>query len=153
MRTIHREIATAIIFSKDGRLLQGRKDAKAGGVYADGYWHIPGGGVHDRETKEQALIREIKEEVGLDISRCIIKLVDDAGHGSSEKVLKQTGEKVLCIMHFNAYRIDLPMNAADTHVVPGDDIVEYRWTDIKTELANLKITPPSVELFKRLGYL
>jgi len=31
------------------------------------YWVIPGGGVEDKETNEKALVREIKEELGVDI--------------------------------------------------------------------------------------
>jgi len=31
------------------------------------YWVIPGGGVENKETNEEALIREIKEELGVDI--------------------------------------------------------------------------------------
>ena len=31
------------------------------------YWVIPGGGVEEKETNEEALIREIKEELGVDI--------------------------------------------------------------------------------------
>jgi 8-oxo-dGTP pyrophosphatase MutT (NUDIX family) len=71
MRTIHRTIVSALIFSKDGKLLMGMKDPKNGGVYAD-CWHIPGGGVDEGETKEQALRREMLEEVGIDIANCTV---------------------------------------------------------------------------------
>ncbi len=33
----------------------------------DGYWQFPGGGLEFGESPEQTLVREIKEEVGLDI--------------------------------------------------------------------------------------
>ena len=32
------------------------------------YWDIPGGSVEDYETPVEALVREIKEEVGLDVN-------------------------------------------------------------------------------------
>jgi len=35
--------------------------------FDDIYWVMPGGGVEDKETNEEALIREIKEELGIDI--------------------------------------------------------------------------------------
>ena len=31
------------------------------------YWTLPGGGVESNETPEQAVVREIKEETGLDV--------------------------------------------------------------------------------------
>lgn len=41
MREIERQIVSALIFSKDGKLFQGMKDPNKGGVYSD-CWHIPG---------------------------------------------------------------------------------------------------------------
>ena len=38
-----------------------------------GMWQLPGGGVNYRETVENALIREVKEELGLDIR--VIRMV------------------------------------------------------------------------------
>jgi len=67
MREIQRTIVSALIFSKDGKLLMGKKNPAKGGVYPD-CWHIPGGGVEEKETLEQALKREVQEEVGINIS-------------------------------------------------------------------------------------
>lgn len=43
------------------------KDVNKGGVYTD-CWHIPGGGIEEGEDKNSALMREVKEETGIDIS-------------------------------------------------------------------------------------
>ena len=36
--------------------------------WAPGQWEVPGGGVHAGETSAQAVVREVHEEVGLDVS-------------------------------------------------------------------------------------
>ena len=151
MRTIHRDIVAAIIFSKDGKIFQGMKDPKGGGVYADA-WHIPGGGVKQGETKEQALVREIKEETGLDLARTTLELIDDIGEGNSEKTLNDTQEKVLCHMKFYVYKVVLDQNAEDICITLNDDLANYHWVTIP-ELKSVKSTPPSQELFARLGYI
>lgn len=150
-RTIHRDITSALIFSKDGKLLMGMKDPKDGGVYAD-CWHIPGGGVDESETQQQALRREILEEVGIDITGCNVTLADDQGSGETKKTLKDTGEKVMCHMKFYVYRVDVDKNADQIETKPSDDLVKLEWVDLD-KLSSYKLTPPSVTLFQRLGYI
>lgn len=82
MRTIQRDIAGALLFSNDGRVLIG-KNVK-GGVYED-LWVVPGGGIDEGETKEDAVKREILEEVGIDISDAVIEPVDLPQTGTAEK--------------------------------------------------------------------
>lgn len=149
MRIIHRNIVSALIFSKDGKLLMGMKDPASGGVYAD-CWHIPGGGVDEDETQEQALQREMLEEVGIDIADCKVSLADDQGSGETEKILKDTGEKVLCKMKFYVYRVDVDKNADEIKIDPSDDLAKLGWVDLAA-LGGYKLTPPSIKLFQRIG--
>jgi len=152
MRQINREIVSALIFSKDNKLFQGMKAPTKGGVYTD-CWHLPGGGIDEGENSKQALIREIKEETGIDITPYKIELVDDIGRGESEKVLQDTGEKVWCKMKFNVYKVVIDdKNANEIKVTLDDDLEKYEWVDL-ADSSSRKLTPPSVELFKRLGYL
>lgn len=152
MREITREIVSALIISKDNRLFQGKKDPQKGGVYVD-CWHIPGGGIDDGEDMTTALIREIKEETGIEISQYNIELIDNSGRGESIKTLKDTSEKVICKMNFNVFKIVIEDKLAnEINVSLDDDLVEYQWTPLN-ELNSIKLTPPSIELFKRLGYI
>ena len=75
----------ALVNEKNEVLISLRKNKKE----YDGYWEYPGGKVEENETIELAIIREIKEEIDLEISKnCIAPLtfaVDQ--HGESETVL------------------------------------------------------------------
>ncbi|MBI4253194.1 NUDIX hydrolase [Candidatus Uhrbacteria bacterium] len=151
MRRIKREIVSALIFSQEGKLFQGKKDPAKGGVYSDA-WHLPGGGIEEGEDTITALKREILEETGIDISPYPIELIDDVGRGESEKTLED-GEQVICEMVFNVYGVTIYDKKADEIVVNLDgDLIEYAWRSI-SELKNIVLTPPSKELFTRLGYI
>ena len=57
-------VAAAVIVAPDGRVLLAQRPA--GKPYA-GYWEFPGGKVESGETIEQALRRELQEELGIAI--------------------------------------------------------------------------------------
>ncbi len=147
MRTIQREIVSALLISKDGKIFFGKKDPTQGGVYLE-CWHIPGGGVEGNETNSEALCREILEETGIDISSSPFELVDDKGRGTTEKTLKDTGEKVLCEMHFNVYKVQLAQNANEVIVQLSDELSQYEWVDIE-KIDEVHKTPPGEEFFAR----
>jgi len=52
------------VIERDGRWLMIRR---AEGVIAPGYWCFPGGAIEPGESPEQAIAREIREEIGLDV--------------------------------------------------------------------------------------
>ena len=61
----------ALVNEKNEVLISLRKNKKK----YDGYWEYPGGKVEDGETIEKCLVREIKEEINLEISKnCIAPL-------------------------------------------------------------------------------
>jgi len=149
MKKKKRAIVSAVLISKDNKILLGK--VREGGVYPD-CWHIPGGGVDGDETKHQALIREIKEEVGIDIDNIKQVLLSDYDTGVAEKIDKSDGEKYLIEMAFNTYKVVLPFEAEKISVSLDDDLKEYKWVEMK-DLGNYKHTPPSEKLFTSLGWL
>ena len=62
-------VAAVVLIDADGRVLLAERPA---GKAMAGLWEFPGGKIGSGETPEQALIRELKEELGIDVaSNCL----------------------------------------------------------------------------------
>ncbi len=149
MRIIHRNIVGGFLFSRDNKLLLGR--SRTGGVYK-GCWIVPGGGINKGETETEALKREIFEETGVDSSIAKVEQIEGALSGESEKVLRETQERVLVKMNFLNFKVSFPLDSDDIHTKSGDDFQDARWFTL-TELQNIQLSPPTVLTLKKLGYL
>ncbi|OHC74977.1 MAG: NTP pyrophosphohydrolase [Rhodospirillales bacterium RIFCSPLOWO2_12_FULL_58_28] len=69
--------AAAAIIDTDGRVLLAERPA---GKSMAGFWEFPGGKVHQGETPEAALVRELKEELAIDISESCLAPFTFASH-------------------------------------------------------------------------
>jgi 8-oxo-dGTP diphosphatase len=73
-------VAVALI-DVDGRVLLAERPK---GKSMAGLWEFPGGKVHDGEMPEAALIRELKEELGIDVTASCLAPFTFASHGYAE---------------------------------------------------------------------
>ena len=118
----------AAVFERDGWFLVTRRQA---GVHLQGYWEFPGGKVHDGETHEQSLRREITEELATDIR--VGRTVLEVRHDYPDKSVE---------LHF--YTCEL---IGDPAPMLGQDM---RWVN-REELAGLRFPPADEELIALLS--
>jgi 8-oxo-dGTP diphosphatase len=71
-----RKGTSIILYNEKGFLLLFLRDDKPGLSYAN-MWDIPGGHVEEGETPDECIVREMKEEIGVDIGApCLFKVYD-----------------------------------------------------------------------------
>lgn len=165
LREMERIIASAIIFSSDGKMLMGLKAPNGGGVWPDD-WHIPGGGTELGETLEKAAARETREETGLDIKPeqfTPAPFFEEFSTGSTVKVVD--GERRWCIMRFNRFEVHLDQSAEElememTQKATNLDEASSQQADLKklcwfspAELADVQQIPGGKDYFVAAGYI
>jgi mutator protein MutT len=122
------EVAAGLVF-RDGKLLitQRYSDAHLGGL-----WEFPGGKREPKETFEECLHRELKEELGIEVR--ILNLVETITHDYPEKtVLLQFFR--CAWLRYEPQSIGCP---------------DFRWIS-REELANFEFPPADARLLGKLG--
>ncbi len=120
-------VAVALV-DIDGRVLIARRPE---GKALAGLWEFPGGKLHQGETPEAALIRELQEELGIDTKGSCLAAIGFASHAYEDfhllmplyvcRVWKGTiaareGQELAWVRP--ARLADYPMPAADAPLIP-----------------------------------
>jgi ADP-ribose pyrophosphatase YjhB (NUDIX family) len=134
----HRVIVVGLIEKNECYLL-GKKPENIG-PYPN-TWHLPGGGINlDKETLEEALIREIKEETGIEI-----KEIQSLGFDEDYEKDKH-GEMTHYIF------LDFKANYLSGEIKANDDMKKLKWVK-RNELKDLNLNKPTEKLFKKLSLM
>ncbi len=74
-------VAAVALVDADGRVLIARRPE---GKAMAGLWEFPGGKVQAGETPERALVRELKEELGIDVGESCLGAFTFASHAYAD---------------------------------------------------------------------
>jgi len=74
-------VVAAALINGDGDILLAQRPP---GKSMAGLWEFPGGKVHDGETPEAALVRELKEELSINVSPADLDPITFASHGYAD---------------------------------------------------------------------
>lgn len=113
------DVVAAVIQNEEGKILIAQRNLKKS---QGGLWEFPGGKIEPNETKEEAIIREIKEEMDIDI-----------------EAKKFIGQKV-----FNYPDKEINLIAIECKQIKGDiklnEHEDIKWVN-KNELRNFNFAP------------
>ena len=120
-------IVAAAVIERDDRFLLTRRQQ---GVHLEGYWEFPGGKCEPGETRAACLVREIREELGVEAA---------------------VGDELLVTTHAYADRqVELHFLRCTVGDMPAPQLgQEMRWV-AREELATLVFPPADTEVIRML---
>ena len=121
-------VVAAVIKDENKKILITQRNLKKA---QGGLWEFPGGKIEPNETRENAIVREIKEELDIDI-----------------EVESYLSEKV-----FNYPEKDINLIALECKKISGEikllEHEDYRWID-NSELSNFEFAPADLFIVEKL---
>lgn len=102
-----------------------------------GYWHAVAGGVEEGETDEEAALRELREETGLDGSRGLCRLRHSFSYVLPDEPGEEYSSRASERIVVTCFRVDAPHDWEPQLDWEHD---EYRWCD-EREAARLLYWP------------
>lgn len=128
-----KEVALAIIKNTKGEFLLQHKDKDAPN-FPD-TWCLFGGGIMEEERPEDAVIREIYEELGVKISE-------------AKLLAKSSDERTQIIRYYCRVDLDVPVETLKAQLTEGDDVQYFALKDLN----GLKINPAHHKAVIELGH-
>lgn len=122
------DVVAAVIKDEDERVLITQRNLKKS---QGGLWEFPGGKIEPNETREDAIVREIKEELDIDI-----------------QVESYLSERI-----FNYPEKDINLIALECKMISGEikllEHEDYKWV-CKDKLDNFKFAPADMFIIENL---
>ena len=128
----HPTIGSAVLVEHEGKFLLGERNKKN----YFGYWVIPGGRVNWGETIQDAGLREIKEETGLDV-----EIIRSLG---SKEIINLPGEYHRIVFYHLARPLTL-------NITPSDDLSRAGFFTLE-EIKKMKSAESVKWVLKEAGY-
>ena len=118
-KTAYASIGALGLIVNGSKIAIGKKGEKKHALGLENKWHFPGGIMDVGENIEQTAVREVKEELGIDVE------VDDLIDVNVVFVPEWKGKAGFAVM---AWYTCVPKSV---DLEPADDIVDAKWVDIK----------------------
>jgi len=126
-------LGVGAIIVRDGKVLLARR----GNPPLKGEWSIPGGLVEVGETSRQAIVREVREETGLEVEPT--KLVE-----VFERILRDHESRV----EYHYVLIDYLCRIISGNARAASDVDEICWASV-SDLENMSVAPETCAVIRK----